>query len=452
MTQPSNHSSSSIHWHIAYRSLPYALLLALPIVQIARHFRDLQVYPFADEWYYVTSVAAQSGVPWAWLWEQHGDHRIPLQKAVQWALLNASDFDFRSLVILNLLVATAIGLITLQVARNLRRCTSVWDAMIPILLFNPMAGYAMWGFHLQFLSSALFACVFAWAVVRHSIRPWHLAVAILAVIASGLCGLNGLLQAGFMLPLAWLRATKTQRGPYLTAALCLASLLLALLWFSWSRAGAGETVPSPSALGQFFAGLIGASLLPAWNVYVAAAIIGLAAAAAMLAGLRGGQENPAARVCALLVSTVVLQLCAVAWGRAQYQGGWQPGLAMHYGAISMLVPILAWLTLASRNRPMATRAVGVLLTLALGAGWVEAEFWRTTYTKQHSSSKALAYRDIRDRHMPIPTVLERNAALYWSDDAAAKETMSIGIPILRRAYERKWPALPVEEPGPPLNQ
>lgn len=435
-----------------YRSLPYALLLALPVVQIARHFRDLQVYPFADEWYYVTSVAAQHGLPWGWFWEQHGDHRIPLQKAVQWALLNASDFDFRSLVVLNLLVAAAIGLITLQIARNLRGRTSAWDAMIPILLFNPMAGYAMWGFHLQFLSSAFFACMFAWAVARHSVRPWHLTVALLAVIACGLCGLNGLLQAGFMLPLVWLRATGAQRGRYLHAALALTCLLLVLLWLSWSRAGVGEAAPSLSAFGHFFAGLVGAGLLPAWNGYGAAAIVSLTSAAAILAGLYGGQKRRAFLVCALLVVTVSLQLCAVAWGRAQYQGGWHPALAMHYGAISMLLPILAWLTLAARNPPIATHAVGILFTLAFGISWVDAESWRTAYTQQHSSTKARAYREIKDENMPISAVVERNATLYWSDAAAARETMSVGIPILRQAYQRKWPGVTAKEPGHLTNQ
>lgn len=450
MTLPRSRSWRFPRSRIVLGVLPYVLVIILPIVQLARHFRDLQVYPFADEWLYVTATGTHNSAPWRWLWEQHGDHRIPLQKAVQWTLINASDFDYRSLVILNLIVAAAIAFIALRTARNLRGRTSTWDAFIPILLFNPMAGYALWGFHLQFLSSAFFTCVFAWALLRPSLAPWHLPMAFVAVTACSLCGLNGLLQAGLMLPLIWLRAVATERRTMLHAALAFASLMLACLWLSWSRTGAAEAGPSLAASSQFFAGLLGASLLPPREGHEAAMVVSLLAVVAVLGGLYGRprrDEDRIGTVASLLTASVLFQLAAVAWGRAQYQGGWQPTLAMHYGAISMLLPILAWLTLASRDPPIAAPVVGIAFTFIFSLGWVNAEVWRAAYTREQTSVKARAYREIKQEDLPVSSVIEHNAARFWSDAPSAKETMARGIPILRKSYQRKWPDSAHAQPG-----
>src|SRR5690606_23639887 len=111
-----------------------------------------------------------------------------------WWLLRASHFDFRILVLLNLCMAAAASALLLLTARNLRGRISPWDAMVPLVIFNPMAGYALWGFHFQFLSSVLFTCVFSWAMLRPTIRGVHLVVGLLSILGCSLCGLNGLLQ------------------------------------------------------------------------------------------------------------------------------------------------------------------------------------------------------------------------------------------------------------------
>lgn len=435
--------SGPLHpWCTALRALPLVLVVVLPVLQLWRHFQDLQVYPFADEWLYVTVGAGGTGFPWAWLWEQHGDHRIPLQKASQWLLLDASDLDFRSLVILNLCVAAATALLLLQTARNLRGRSSPWDAMVPLLLFNPMAGHVMWGFHLQFLSSVFFTCLFAWAILRPRLTDAHVYAGFSTIVLCSLCGLNGLVQGGLMLLLLWFACPLRRREVKFRVVFCSTALLLACLWSSWSRTGAQQPAPGATELFQFFEGLLGASLLPPHEGRGPALLVGMSTGTAMLAAAypRRGTDVPRTSWIALLLNiAVLLQLAAVAWGRARYQGGWHPTLAMHYGVLAMLLPITAWLALAARGHSFVAQVLGIAFVLTFGTGWMQAEQWRIGYTREQAAAKAQAYLDIKNQNLAIATVIERNAVDYWSNDPTARAVMAQGLPILREAYRRKWP-------------
>lgn len=445
------HSRRTAYWEAGFRVLPFLLVFLLPALQLQRHFGDLQVYPFADEWFYVAMDGNGDGWSWHWLWAQHGDHRIPLQKALQWALLQATEYDFRILVLFNLCVAAMAAVLVLLTARNLRGKTSPWDAMVPLLLFNPMAGYAMWGFHLQFLSSVLFTCLFAWAAFRPIVRPVHCATALLAILGCSLCGVNGLLQATLMVPIAWFGGSIALRGAAFRAALLIVSCWLGWLWAIWTRTGGAEGSPPMTELWQFFGGLVGASILPPREGPWASLVICILACACVLIGHARPPEKDARspdRMMILLLVAILLQLAAIAWGRARYQGGWQPTLAMHYGVLALQLPIIAWLILAAKSRAVATQILGIVFTLTFGVAWLQAEQWRTLYTQTESAAKARAYQDIKDDRLPTSAAVERNADRYWSSDPSAITVMRQSLPILRRSYQSKWPDHAAAESGP----
>lgn len=423
------------------RKLPILLLLLLPIWQIYFHFPDLQVYPFADEWFYVGIDANAAHPPLSWLWEQHGDHRIPLQKALQLLLLQASHFDFRILILCNLLIAGLMALLVLRTAINLRGHASALDASIPLMLFNPMTGFALWGFHLQFLSSIFFTCMFAWSVLRPNIRSRNFLVALLAIAGGSLCGLNGLLQSTLLLPLLWLAAPTKIRTLATGSAAALCTILIIGLWATWTRSGTVQQTAAWPDIATFFAGLLGASYLPptssAWMSCTVALLVISACFAKSHAEPSGNMQRQ--HLAILLLLTAISQLLAVAWGRTSYQNGWQPTLAMHYGILSMLLPILGWLCWAQSSRKAAAKAIGLGLTAIFAYGWVQAEQWRTTYTLAQTAAKAQAYRDIKDERIPPSEVVRQHAAKLWSDDPSAIITMQQRIPILRESYKQKWP-------------
>lgn len=108
----------------------------------------------------------------------------------------------------------------------------------------------------------------------------------------------------------------------------------------------------------------------------------------------------------------------------------------------MLLPIIGWLALAQKDRPLATRLIGAAFTLTFGVAWIQAEQWRTSYTRAESAPKAYAYHDIKDVRLPIADVLDRNAARYWSNTPSARDMMRQRLPTLRSEYQRKWPQQP----------
>ena len=56
-------------------------------------------FPFTDDWNLVPFVTGDRPVTFSWLWAQHGDHRIPLVKALFLVIYNrVTTYDFRAAV------------------------------------------------------------------------------------------------------------------------------------------------------------------------------------------------------------------------------------------------------------------------------------------------------------------------------------------------------------------
>lgn len=427
-------------------ALPAVLVLLLPVVQLYVYLDGMQVYPFADEWRFVGITCMDGPCPLArWVLEQHGDHRIPLQKGFQLALLHASEFDFRSLVVANMALAAAAAALLLSCARALRGRTSAWDVVIPLIIFNPMAGYAMWGFHLQFLSGVLSVCIFAWAVLRRTIRPLHAGTGVIAVASGAACGVNGLLLASMLLPLCWYALAPYRHRILFQASTVLLVLTLAALWLAWTPASGSRTLPDMAAFMAFLSGLLGSSLLPPtdghWKAWAVGGMVLLGLIANALASNPAAPTRSGAALTAL-TGSVLITLAAVAMGRAEYQGGWQPTLAMHYGIIGMLLPLLAWLACARNGRRSATRLAGLTMICLFGTGLFQAAQWRTAYTDAQRVPKSNAYYAIKSDALPIEDVAHLHAGEYWIDDPTLVAEMVRRMPILRAAYQHKWPERP----------
>lgn len=420
-----------------------ALVVGLPMSQWIAGLPGLQAYPYADEWTYL-GVGSRVTDILKWAFALHGDHRIPLQKLLQLGLLHRSQFDFRALVAANLLLATAVAAALLITARNLRGFSSPGDLALPLIVFNPMSGYALWGFHLQFLSTAAALAAFAWALLRPVIACRHLIAAGVVLSASALCGLNGLIVSSALWPvLAWAGRAYLPRPTFGIMLLAIATIIITQ-WILWRPAPDTGAVASFSLTGRFFAGLLRASLLPmsfdgaAWKAWLLGGLVLTGLGSASIGFLC--RRRVADAVLAAMIVIVAALLWAIAAGRSSYQGGWQPTLAMHYGILSLMLPALAWLALSGDLAPRWQRATaGLVLVCIFGLANLEGWRWRAAYTQQASAEKAEAYRAIRSDTLTPAQVSARYAPDFGQTDPASMAQVVRRIPELRSRYALKWP-------------
>lgn len=151
--------------------------------------------PTTDDWEIVKAV--DQPLSWEWLWEQHGaggNHRIPLPKLVLRSLYQLSGYDCRWGIWLNALALGGTALALMWAARQLRGRTTYADAIFPLVLLNWLSAPLWWGFHFQFLSSTVLACILLVVMVHYgSHLPAGAALlAGLCLVALPLCGANGL--------------------------------------------------------------------------------------------------------------------------------------------------------------------------------------------------------------------------------------------------------------------
>jgi hypothetical protein len=228
--------------------------------------------PSTDDWEIVKTVGQP--LPWTWLWEQHGEsgnHRIPLPKLILRSVYEASGYDCRWGIWLNVALLAAAALALTWTARRLRGRTIYADAVFPLVVLHWVSAPLWWGFHLQFTSSTVLACVILAVMVRYGSRlttgaAW---LAGLCVLALPLCGANGLALvpalavwlavAGLA---AWYAASpRGKKRALLLFAFALAGpLLIALYYSGYENQGDRLAVNSVSATAKVMASFFSVDL------------------------------------------------------------------------------------------------------------------------------------------------------------------------------------------------
>jgi hypothetical protein len=177
-------------------------------------------------------------------------------------------------IVFNMILASVVSILLLFSARNYRGRQSCLNILIPICIFSPMSGYAMWGFHLQFLSSVFFLSIAVFALLRPALSERCIMSAVLALLAASLCGLNGLILATLLTPVVCFIAYR-EAGLTSTVLtfLFIAGLAIVINWLSWTHAPDSTfDADSLPVLWGFISGMITASLIPfsfgqeAWKV------------------------------------------------------------------------------------------------------------------------------------------------------------------------------------------
>ncbi|MCE4544583.1 MULTISPECIES: hypothetical protein [unclassified Caballeronia] len=365
----------------AYEVRAMPILYAAAIGFIALNFFMLvlpyfRAYPFADDWIFALPLKFTSlSEWWNWLFVQHVDHRIPIHKIVSFLTLRASGFDFRYMVGVNYALAIATSAMLLYVAKAYRGHLSAGDMLVPLGLLQFSAGYSLWAFQFQFISSIFFFASFIFCAVRGSM--W---IAALALVACALSGMNGLLFAtiGAAAMLVWFAAVR-RRGFVPFVLPLVASLIV---WLTWKPTAASSTDGlNVHAVAVYLYGLLPASMGVfafgdvEWK-FAVVALLALAGAVVIVAKAVKRQLTLHDYLLAVGAICSFLVMASVAVGRSKTQGDWNPVTAMHYGSMSIFLPAFAWL-IVSKRFPRAGNVLGIGLLAVFLYAFLSASEWRS---------------------------------------------------------------------------
>lgn len=309
----------------------WAATLASILVSIARDGRNI---PFEEDWLMVAPMTGHEPDIPRWLWSQNSEHRLPLPRLVNLALLRATG-DFRSTMVFDTLALGAVAAAMILVARALRGGrTSLADAFFPLLLLQ-LGNWdnLVWGWQIQFVLPTVLVCALLLIIVARPTPPRGgvLLGGVLAVICLPLSGANGLVftptLAGWFAYTAWVRrrASGVDEGTgfWLPAGAAFVAGLLCVVYFIGYEASPWNE-PSPglgatlATSGKFLALSVGPAAVKSWVLFgTVVSVVLLSSLSALLGAWRkGGDERlRIAGLLAFLAATGVLTL-AVGWGRA----------------------------------------------------------------------------------------------------------------------------------------
>jgi hypothetical protein len=432
----------------------WAAALVLVLAAIIRYGRNV---PFEEDWLMVPAMTGHEADLPGWLWSQNSEHRLPLPRLVNLALLRSTG-DFRATMLFNALALAAVAAALIGAARRIRggRLTPA-DAFFPLLLLH-LGNWdnLVWAWQIQFvLPTALVLALLA-IIVSHAAGPPPVTGVLAAMALAGLplSGANGLLFApplaawfGFVAWQRWRAGRHARGGAVAPAAGALATLLLCAVYFvgyqssPWNEPspGVGATLLTT---GKFLALGFGPWAAHSWVVFgsLAVLLLGLGVAA-IRAGARERRDERirVAGLVAFCMAIVVLAL-AIGWGRA--------GRAAATGRVSPRYVLLAapgmcmiYFALLLYGRPRLRRAgpaaMAVLLLLLYPlntwAGLGRRDWFGAGFAAfEHDLAAGASPEQLAERH--------HRFMLHW--DSAL---MASGMRMLRDA--RIGPFLSLREEG-----
>ena len=310
--------------------LVWAVTLASILASIARDGRNI---PFEEDWLMVAPMTGHEPALPRWLWSQNSEHRLPLPRLVNLALLRATG-DFRSTMVFDTLALGAVAAAMILVARALRNGrTSLSDAFFPLLLLH-LGNWdnLVWGWQIQFVLPTVLACGLLLIIVARPTLPrsWVTTAGALALIGLPLSGANGLVftptLAAWFAYAAWTRRRRHPSGPGaagLPAGAAALAVLLCAVYFIGYQASPWNA-PSPGlgatleTSGKFVAQSIGPIAAKSWLLFGAVGSLVLVVSLGVLGTAQRKEDQDRLRFVGLLAffAAVLMLALAVGWGRA----------------------------------------------------------------------------------------------------------------------------------------
>lgn len=418
--------------------LMIAVIAGLFYAFVLPHFRP---YAWADDWIYVKPLAFTSFAEWwTWLWQQHVDHRIPIQKFTNFFILRWAGFDYRWLVAINFAMAMATSAFLLEAANQYRGRRSIGDLAIPLIVLNFGMGYSQWGFHFQFTSSVMLMSGFLLSTLLwlKSQKSSHALFAVAALTLASLTGMNGALPAlgASVVFVAWSIWHPKPLGNILLFSIPLATS--AVILAKWSPA---ETVDYQSQInaGDFLNYTIGLTtgsftyFLQNYEtlsrVVIAALIICAVGSIVLRTALKKIDDTDV--FVAAFFAIYMCLIVSISYGRAKLQGGWDAGSAIHYGVLTVFIPIISWIIVSKAAPRLADLTLGAAI-LIVGACVFNVNYvTRTWFINYYDPLQAKALLDLKS-DKPIEQIAAENITQFHIGDQGIQDVVD-GISAFRRA-------------------
>src|SRR5271166_657979 len=405
-------------------------------------------FPFTDDWTYVAVLGSGWRNVLRWVAAPHNDHRIPFIKIMQFATLKASGFDFRAVLVLNVVWGLCGALAMFGVARRFRGYSHFGDLIVPMILLNYAFGLFGWGFAAQYVmavsSSAIFLYLFGKSIERGNSILEILSFCFLLVCA--LSGMNGLVVAsvvsGGVFASCFLQQPSTTRTVARYASLVIL-LTCAAVYASWRPSGASASPLSvpPGQIIDFAyhlskSSFVVSAFIGAWWRSALVICLTLAAAGVTFGQLQraheaGSDDLFTIAFYASFVGYIALAASIVAGRAARIP--WVPGLETHYGYPVALIPIFAWLIISYSARPALRGMLAMILLGLYTHSFVESARWRLNYAWWSAGHYAEIAQLIRSDLAPSEITRRYMSDLWYVDTPEIRKDMEDNI-VKLRAY------------------
>jgi hypothetical protein len=405
-------------------------------------------FPFTDDWIYVAVLGSGRSNLFHWVAAQHNDHRIPFMKIMQFATLRLSGFDFRSLLVLNVVWGLSGALAMYGVARRFRGYSHFGDLIIPMILLNCAFGWFGWGFGAAYVmavsSSAVFLFFFGKSIEQRNTFLEILSFGFLLVCA--LTAMNGLIVAS-VLSVGVFAGCFVQQPSAIRSVARFASLAILLIcaavFLSWTPSGASGSPFSapPSKIVDWAYQLSKSSFVVsafsgAWWRSAIVICLTLGAAGFAFRRLRHARELGAVDLFTLAVyasffAYILLGASLIAGRVARVP--WVPGAETHYGYLVTPIPILAWLIVSREAKPALTGMLGVILCVLYAQSFAASAQWRLDYAWYAAGHYAEIARLIRSDVAPAEITQMYMDDLWYIDTPYNRKMIEDDI-VKLRAY------------------
>jgi hypothetical protein len=392
-------------------------------------------FPFADDWELAQVLTGEQPFTARWLWAQHSEHRVPVQKVVLVAALHLSRGDFRGGILANVGALSGLAFLLMRGAKRLRGWTSYTDAFFPLILLHWGHASLLWGSHFAHVSPVVVAGIVLWIVVCHGAPvTWgEAALAAGCLVALPLCGASGLVLApAFAGWLAWggLRAWRSGapagRWKALTmlAGVGVTLLLMGLYFHDYQRCHVALASATPAAALEtvkcFLSSGLGTTVGAfEWLSWLGAVLLGGSVVVLAVAVARG-RADPARALGLFAFAAAMASLAlAVAWGR----GGdpWDMVRQRHYSILAVPAWCLVYFIWETVNTQKGSRLVPMgLLVLSCVVFWHHCPILENVLENWRLAGAC--ERDIR-AGIPARLLAETYCRLFWPDDSAQGVTI-----------------------------
>jgi len=404
-------------------------LMTLSALGFVMHFG--RNAPWADEWETLPGLLNRTSLL-SWLWVQHNEHRLPLPRLIFWILFHITH-DFRSGMVLQVLLLSATAFGFLQLARRIRGRSNLADAFFPIVLLHwgHVENFVM-GYQICF---ALTACgvfgllaIIANTTEANRVRSGYIAGGVLLLLAT--TGGSGL---AFVPPvcmwLLYLGYRERAWGLFVIVAIAMAYIRFYLSGYARPLAHPSPNWSQPERAGVVAAQVLGMSVgTPAMSNWPIAATYAIGVVAVTLFLLIRSAENRSRSLgLIMLLAGAVGLAIAIGIGRSGFPSDTM-GLWSRYSLLTVPVLAIAYIVFLQTGGKWARFGPMILISAAVLSLPQNVQFgygWASSYEEDMDAMEA----DVRSG-LPTNELIRRNRYLSQLD---RDEQIRVGIPLLQNA-------------------